>query len=306
MSGRIGMADIYVYDVTPPGWGEKLIASYLVVGKRAVLIETGPRSSAEKLIEELRRDGFKPDKIIVTHIHLDHAGGVGVLAREFNAEVVVHPRGLKHLADPSKLWAASRAVLGPIAEVYGEPVPVPEELLCACGDNGTINLDESRLRLLYTPGHASHHQVVLLEPEGILFTGDAAGVSVEVDGDRIRLPTTPPPFRPKLYIESLQRMAELRPERVAPTHYGFDPMDGLEYINYHMLQLKTWLDEVEKLVKEGITDPDEAARILASRLPEARKALKADNKIIYVTFYKSTVWGMIEYFKEKEFLGGKS
>jgi glyoxylase-like metal-dependent hydrolase (beta-lactamase superfamily II) len=141
---------------------------------------------------------------------------------------------------------------------------------------------------------------ILLEPDGIMFTGDAAGVSIVVEGKRIRLPTTPPPFKAELYIESVQRMAEFRPVKVVPTHYGVDPMNGVEYLNDHILSLKAWLKEVKRIVDEGITDIMKVAELVAERIPEAGEAYYSGNPIIVETFYKSTIWGMIEYFKNIE------
>ncbi len=295
------MAEIRIIDVTPPGWGEKLISSYLIIGsERTVLIETGPMSSHEKLASELEAHGARPDLILVTHIHLDHAGGAGALARRLGAKIVVHPRGLRHLADPSKLWKASKSVLGEIAEVYGEPQPAPVTGLIGAGDLSTIPLGNGEdILVVHTPGHASHHMAFHLRPQSILFTGDAAGVSVELPEGRLRIPTTPPPFKADLYLESLQKMARLNPQKIAPTHYGIDPKPGTEYLNDHILQTRAWLQTIEDLVRSGVTTVDEAAKKLAEKLPEARLAANTTNKIIYITFYTSTVWGMLEYIKEK-------
>ncbi|MCE4628246.1 MAG: MBL fold metallo-hydrolase, partial [Desulfurococcales archaeon] len=136
-------------------------------------------------------------------------------------------------------------------------------------------------------------------PQSILFTGDAAGVSVELPEGRLRIPTTPPPFKADLYLESLQKMARLNPQKIAPTHYGIDPKPGTEYLNDHILQTRAWLQTIEDLVRSGVTTVDEAAKKLAEKLPEARLAANTTNKIIYITFYTSTVWGMLEYIKEK-------
>ncbi len=295
------MAEVKTLDVTPPGFGERLIASYLVVdSERSALIETGPRSSLDKLVEALDAEGVTPDYIIVTHIHLDHAGAAGTLAEKMGKLVIVHPRGYKHLLDPTKLWNASQAVLGPIAEVYGKPDPVPKALLTAAGDSTILPLGESTLRIVHTPGHASHHMSILLEPEGVLFTGDSAGVSVEIDSERVRLPTTPPPVKPEFYIESIDRMILHNPRRIAPTHYDIDPLPATVYLKEHKEMFQEWLRAVGEIVEEGVTDLEEVAKRLAERIESAAKAYNSGNPIIVETFYKSTVWGLLDYHLKKK------
>jgi hypothetical protein len=107
-------------------------------------------------------------------------------------------------------------------------------------------------------------------------------------------------YTSSLLMKYLYFVIFMKPSRIAPTHYGIDPMDGLEYLNEHLLQFKKWLDAVERLVDEGVTDVEEAARRLADYIEEARLAVESGNRIVYETFYKSTVWGLIEYFKEKK------
>ncbi len=295
--------DLVIIDVTPEGYGRELIASYLIIGdEKVALIETGPASTSDLLINKLDEQGIEPDYIIVTHIHLDHGGAAGHLAKRYpRAKIIVHPRGYKHLANPGKLWQASQQVLGEIAILYGEPIPVPEDQLHAAIDGEIIELGrDQRLLIQYTPGHASHHMSILQEPQRHLYTGDAAGVSFIVDGTRIRLPTTPPPFRPKLYIESLEKMKKLNPNKIVPTHYGIDPLPGTEYLEQHKQQLEKWLGAVQKLVSEGVSDPSQAAEKLPEYLDEARYVVEKGGKIAYVTFYYSTVWGMVEYHLRKE------
>ncbi len=291
-----------IFDVTPVGFGKELIASFLVKGSRkTALIETGPGSSASILVKYLEKSGVEPDYIIVTHIHLDHGGGAGHLARRYpNAKVIVHPRGYKHLLNPSKLWAASRQVLGEVAEIYGEPQPVPEEQLLAAEDGERIDLGDLELIIRHTPGHASHHMSILAEPVKMLFAGDSAGVSFVVDSDRIRLPTTPPPFKPELYMKSIDVMKSLNPRSIVLTHYGIDPLPAIEYLEKHKLELERWLDAVKKIVDSGITDPQQVADELPNYLDEARKVVEYGGKIAYVTFYYSTVWGMVDYFMREK------
>ncbi len=299
----VNRSEITVLDVTPSMWGDELIASYLITtgeGGR-ILVETGPKGSVDRLIGQLDAMGVNSiDAIIVTHIHLDHAGAAGYLARKYGAKVYVHPRGVKHLASPGKLWNASRQVLGEVAEVYGEPDPVPEELLVPVGDGQRLSLGGTTIRAVHTPGHASHHMSLLLEGEGVLFTGDSAGVSIVWEGHRIRIPTTPPPFRLEMYLSSIDKMLSLSPSRVAPTHYGFDPKPAVEYLVEHRRMVERWVRVLKAIVGMGVTDPVEAARVLAGRLDEAGLIARFENPIVYRTFYLSTVWGMLDYIINKK------
>jgi len=294
------MVDVRVLDVTPKGWGSELIASYLIVSEKVALVDIGPGGSAEQLIESLKELKIKPDYLVVTHIHLDHAGSAGHLVREFpEAKVLVHPRGAKHIIDPSKLWNAAQAVLGVVAEIYGEPLPVPEGNVVAVDDGFVLDLGRGvSLSIHHTPGHASHHQSILLEPDGVLFTGDSAGISIIVDGKPVELPTTPPPFRPESYLESLEKMKALKPRKPAPTHYGIKDEDAVEYLEREKERNIRWFNIVKEIVSQGVTDVDEVARLLAERDADARIAYEHPNPIVKQVFYRGTIWGLIEAVKK--------
>ena len=286
--------EVRVLDVTPPGWGRELIASYLIVGgEKAALIDVGPRSSFEKLSEQLSRIGVKPDYVIVTHIHLDHAGAAGDAARVYGSRIIVHPRGLKHLANPSKLWNAARQVLGEVAEVYGEPLPVPGDMLVEALDGARVDLGGVELKILHTPGHASHHMSVNAGGE-ILFTGDSAGVHITVDGSVVELPTTPPPIRLDLYLESIDKMRGEGAERCAPAHYGIVEEKCDSYLERQREQILRWYRAVEELVAQGVDSVEEAARRLAEKFPDAARAYANPNPIVSRVFYYGTVWGLLD------------
>lgn len=294
------MADVRVLDVTPKGWGSELIASYLIVSEKVALVDIGPGSSAEQLIEALKELKVKPDYLVVTHIHLDHAGSAGHLVREFpEVKVIVHPRGAKHIIDPSKLWNAAQAVLGIVAEIYGEPLPVPESNVVAVDDGFVLDLGRGvSLSIHHTPGHASHHQSILLQPDGVLFTGDSAGISIIVDGKPVELPTTPPPFRPESYLDSLEKMMALKPRKPAPTHYGIKDEYAVEYLEREKERNIRWFNIVKEIVLQGVTDVDEVARLLAERDEDAKIAYEHPNPIVKQVFYRGTIWGLIEAVKK--------
>jgi len=293
--------EVKVLDVTPQGWGEELIASFLVIGSEKVaLVDVGPAGSYPLLREALEREGVAPDYIVVTHIHLDHAGSSGHLLRDYpGARLIVHPRGAKHMVDPSKLWSAARMVLGPVADIYGEPLPAPRERVVEAPDGYTIDLGGGQVSAHHTPGHASHHMSILAEPGRILFTGDSAGVSVVVDGVRVVLPTTPPPFRLDLYLQSIDKMIGLQPEKPAPTHYGILDDPAIPYLEAQKEQATRWYNAVLELARKGVLDVDRVAELLAEEFEDAARTYKHPNPIISQVFYRGTVWGMLEAAKKE-------
>src|SRR4029453_16181415 len=159
------------------GGASEITAGFLVAGERPALIETGPWKGAGAIANGVARAGLDPADlawIVVTHIHLDHAGGVGDLVRTFpNATVVVHPPGARPLGDPARLVASPARVYGPLMDtVYGGLTPVEAARIKAAEDEEVIDLGGRRLELLHAPGHAKHH-VAVFEPDlGALFAGD--------------------------------------------------------------------------------------------------------------------------------------
>jgi glyoxylase-like metal-dependent hydrolase (beta-lactamase superfamily II) len=277
------MVRVYTIDSTPEGEG--IVSVYLVVGDRySALIDAGPSNGSSRVLEFVRRLGLNVDYIVLTHVHIDHGGGAGTLSRALGSRVLVHPRGLKHIVDPSVLWEQSRQALGPVAFYYGEPTPVEESRALQVEDGFILDLGGATLKVIHTPGHASHHMSVYLVEEGLMFTGDSAGVVV--DGV-VRVPTTPAPFKPKLYLASLERMISERPGRVAVAHYGVVE-DGLGYLKWHLEEMRLWLDEVSRIVAMGVTDPVGVAEKLAERLENARIA--RSSRIAHL--YYNTVAGI--------------
>ncbi len=162
------------------GW-ERMTAGYLIEGPRPVLVETGSQSSIETLLAALAELGVTPSDlagVAVTHIHLDHAGGVGDVARAFpEATVYVHEKGARHLADPTKLVDSAARVYGPLLDsLYGRLDPTPAERLHVLADEEEIDIGNGRtLRAIDSPGHAKHHLGLLDSASGLLFAGDAMG-----------------------------------------------------------------------------------------------------------------------------------
>jgi glyoxylase-like metal-dependent hydrolase (beta-lactamase superfamily II) len=206
-------------------------ASHLVVeGEGAAFVDVGTGFSVPGLLGVLEAKGLPPeavDWVILTHVHLDHAGGAGhILRRLPNARLVVHPRGARHMVDPSKLWAGAAAVFGEEAmrRSYGELLPVPEPRVVTVADGETIELRGRPLVFLDTPGHARHHVCVWDEASRSMFTGDTFGLSYrELASERgaFVLPTTTPvQFEPEPLLESIDRLVARRPAAMLLTHYS--------------------------------------------------------------------------------------
>ena len=243
---------IFMIDVEVAGI-KHFIASYVVMGENVAIVETGPSSSIQNLIHGLTDLGIEPDKvsfIAVSHIHLDHAGGVGTLIKHFpKAKVIVHERGAPHLANPGKLWQQSRMALGGIAEIYGEPEPVPADRIIAAKDGMTFEVGENiALNVVETVGHASHHLSYFEQLSNGIFVGDAAGIYLR-DIDVI-VPTTPSPFRLDMALASLNKLADLKPSVLFYTHFG-KAENAIEKLSTYASQLKLWASIAKQSLDKG-------------------------------------------------------
>lgn len=174
--------EVYAIDTRMSGYAG-ITAGYLVRSERPCLVETGTATSAARVIEALAGLGLGPSDlatIVVTHIHLDHAGGVGHLAAAFpGADVVVHEAGARHLADPSRLMGSARRVFGDdvVDTVLGELRPTAADRIRTLGDVGSVDLGGGRrLDAFHAPGHATHHVGLVDSTSGDLYVGDAAGI----------------------------------------------------------------------------------------------------------------------------------
>ena len=206
-------------------------AAYLVVEDgRAAFIDCGTNHSVPHLLAALQRAGVAPedvDFLIVTHVHLDHAGGAGLLMQHLpNATLIAHPRAAPHLVDPAKLIAGATAVYGEeeIQRSYGAIQPVPESRVRVVEDGETVMLGARPLLCVDTPGHARHHHCIWDARSRCWFTGDTFGLSYrELDGPQgaFILPTsTPVQFEPAALKASIARMVAQAPEGMYLTHYG--------------------------------------------------------------------------------------
>ena len=225
------------------------VAAYLVAdGDALVLIETGPGSTLGALEAGVRAAGFTLEQltgVVVTHIHLDHAGGAGaVLARAPRAQFYVHPRGARHMIDPSKLVASATRIYGDdMDRLWGAFEPVPAERVTVLADGDVVRCGRRTFTALHTPGHAVHHVVLHEAERRDVYAGDVAGV--RVGPVRLVIPPTPPPdIDLPAWRESVARIRALAPRRLLLTHFGaFD--DAAWHLDDCITRLYAWTGYVE-------------------------------------------------------------
>ncbi|HMM48478.1 MAG TPA: MBL fold metallo-hydrolase [Miltoncostaeaceae bacterium] len=202
---------------------ERLTACYLLLGERPAIIDPGAETSTQTVVDALGAAGLGPDDlawIVLTHIHLDHCGATGGIAAAFpKATVVVHPRGARHLAEPDRLVAATAAVHGPRASLYGGLRPTAPERITVAEDGHMVDLGGGRrLEMFETVGHARHHMAVHDEATDSVFAGDAVGVTFPGGGPYPAMP--PSDIDLEGWRHSLDRISDRRPRALYPTHFG--------------------------------------------------------------------------------------
>jgi glyoxylase-like metal-dependent hydrolase (beta-lactamase superfamily II) len=269
------------------------ISSWLYQGNGfTLLVDPGPLSTIPLLSAEMRRHGVERlDYVLLTHIHIDHAGGTGALLREFPGAVCIcHPEGIRHLVSPEKLWEGSRKVLGPLAEVYGEIVSVPTERIRfeeAIGRTG--------VRSFLTPGHAQHHCSYLLDD--LLFAGEVAGVRCDVPEGIFMRPATPPRFILQVALDSIDRMIDLAPRHMVFAHHGLVET-ATDHLRIARNQLLLWVRGVaETLPVEQSRREEALISWLLERDPQYRNLamLPRDIQARERYFLGNTLRGMTEY-----------
>ncbi|WP_433378310.1 MBL fold metallo-hydrolase [Streptosporangium sp. CA-115845] len=270
--------DVYEIDTRMAGYSS-ITAGYLILGDRPCLVETGTSTSAPVVRDALTSLGVGPadlTTIAVTHIHLDHAGGVGDIAGFYpDAEIVVHEKGARHLADPAKLMASARMVWGDrLDALFGELSPTEASRIRALGDTGTIDLGNGRtLSSHYSPGHAKHHVGLIDSGTGDLYVGDAAGVYLPETGD-LRPATPPPDFDLRTALDSIALFKALGPQRLLFSHYG-PVTDVEEILGRSAEELRVWVD-LTRQARAQAMDLDHAVAMVRERTRDRYAALKAD------------------------------
>lgn len=256
-----------------------ITASYLVLADRPALIETGTAKSAPVVQAALAARGVGPADlatVVVTHVHLDHAGGVGDIARMYpNAEIVVHELGARHLIEPQRLVASARRVYGSaMDDVFGELLPTSSERVRAVGDAATLDLGGGRtMQLRYSPGHAKHHIALLDDESGDLYVGDAAGIYVP-EADVVRPATPPPDFDLDVALASIEMFRALRPQRLLFSHFG--PAEQVdELLDRCIEELMLWVELVRGARRDEL-DLDHAVDAVRRQTAARYAAIRAD------------------------------
>jgi len=262
--------EVYQIDTRMAGY-HGITAGYLIRSERPCLVETGTAPSAPVVRDALAGLGIGPGDlatVVVTHIHLDHAGGVGDIAAMFpRADVVVHERGARHLADPSRLMTSARMVYGDdLDDLFGALAPTQADRIRSVDLTGVVNLGGGRrLDSHYSPGHAKHHVGLIDSVSGDLYVGDAAGIYIPETGDQ--RPATPPPdFDLDVALASLRMFAALRPTRLLFSHYG--PVEAVaEALDRSAEEIRLWVAETRHARHAGL-DLDHAVAMVAERTRE--------------------------------------
>jgi glyoxylase-like metal-dependent hydrolase (beta-lactamase superfamily II) len=227
-----------------PGFGH-FIGSWVYRGDINFVVDVGPANSVSELIKTLWQMKIeRVDYVLLTHIHIDHAGGLGQFLEHFPmARVVCHDKGIRHLVDPSKLWEGSRQVLGEIAEAFGPFRPVKEEMCIPHTQTAIEDLD-----VIETPGHAPHHLSFSYHEN--LFAGEAGGNYYSVQGMDYLRPATPSRFYLKVFLETIDRLMALKEQRICYAHFG-DAPDSTRMLKRFRAQILRWKEVVQKEIAGG-------------------------------------------------------
>ena len=253
------MSTVTTLDTHWTGRPHAIAAALLDSDGHRAIIDPGPESTLATVREGLQARGLSVadlDAILLTHIHLDHAGATGSLVRENpRLAVYVHKNGAPHLVDPSKLLAsAARLWPDDLVRLFGNTLPVPQENLRILEGGETLTLGASKLGVVYTPGHASHHVSYFDDAAGVAFVGDTAGIRIE-NGAYILAATPPPDIDLAAWDASFASILARHPARLFLTHFGYSE-DPAAHIAQYRERLHHWVGVAEKILR---TTPDEVA-----------------------------------------------
>ena len=281
----------------------KLGSVYLLNEEKKALVDSGPPSSANIILDGIRKVGVRPEDInyiIVTHVHVDHAGGAGVLLKDMpQAQVVVHHKGARHLLKLAELMESTIKTVGTeIIAQWGEVVPVEPERVQVVHDNDVIQLSEEQvLNFIDAPGHAPHELCIYERRNGGLFTGEALGLYFD---DEVLLPCHPPPsFDLEVCINTIQRLMTLNASRLYFAHFGVtDRVEEILQLAIDKLQI--YGNIVAEAIKENALD-DITERVLAQVVPELELMRRTPSvyKLIVGDLIPWGIAGFIHYYQQR-------
>lgn len=282
-----------------------IIGTYVLLSEAPALVDPGPSSTLPNLEAGLASHGLTLADIralLLTHIHLDHAGATGTLvAHHPELRVYVHAVGAPHMMAPERLIRSATRLYGDdMARLWGEIRPVPEENLIALGGDETIRLGDRRLRVFDTPGHAQHHLTYFDEASGTAFAGDVVGV--RVPGVPYVRPATPPPeVNLEIWQDSLDTLDALAPSQLLLTHFGpgLEPAEHIEVFRERLLQ---WAETARRGLTGGYDGPTQIARLRALTHAELGPGATADVRETYqlITPIEQSWQGLARYWRKRD------
>jgi glyoxylase-like metal-dependent hydrolase (beta-lactamase superfamily II) len=247
-----------VYQINALDSLQPAVKVYFIPDKYPALVDTGPTAASSTIMEALHHIGYEPASlayIFLTHIHMDHGGGAGYLAQQLpQVKVVVHPRGMRHLLDPSRLIAGTQVIFGAdFPSQFGPILPVSEHQIQVARDEEVFLLGETELKVIYSPGHAPHHICFYESKSQGLFVGEAMGIPLpEIN---FALPAvSPPEFDLEAYLNTLSRLRSLAPEILFYAHGGA-PRETNKYFQLIYESLRKCLSVISRAVEAGETLP---------------------------------------------------
>jgi glyoxylase-like metal-dependent hydrolase (beta-lactamase superfamily II) len=249
---------VHLIDALHLGAPDVLCVALVECGpKELLLVDSGPESDFDAVVEGIKKIGFRPADVkhlLASHIHLDHTGGAWRWAKEFGTRIYAHPKGVPHLVDPSRLIGSATRIYGDkMHSLWGEAGQIPEDQVIGVEDQTELQLGSQRFRVLYTPGHAQHHNAYWLESERTVFAGDVAGVLIR--GGSPIPPFPPPDIHLETWKNSLDKIRALDPVSLHVTHFGRvdHPNRNLDALEKRLF---SWADWMKQRLLEGKSEAE--------------------------------------------------